>query len=90
VNISGPQMTISTYPNPVSTTLNINISGTTGESLSFNLINMNGITMHHEILPGEGGWHEQLDMYKYPAGMYFIRVISDKNELIASQAIIKD
>lgn len=67
----------STWPNPTSGNLNVELRGFQGEEISLELTDLQGrILQSQNSLPGEH-WQSELDLNHLPNGMYFLRVVSE-------------
>ena len=86
---------ISVFPNPVSNTLQINISGDVDNSnLKIELMDITGkiLIIERWFSPpfgGAGGGLYQLNMKEYATGNYFLRITNEKEQLINSYKIQK-
>ena len=86
---------ISVFPNPVSNTLQISISSLVDNStLKIELMDIMGKTLIKERLStpplgGTGGGFYQLNLSGYAPGSYFLRITTEKGELINSYKIQK-
>ena len=80
---------ISVFPNPVSNTLQISISGNVNNSnLKIELIDITGKILINEKVAGTTGNH-QLNLNEYAPGSYFLRITNEKEQLINSYKIQK-
>ena len=80
---------ISVFPNPVSNTLQINISSAVDNSnLQIELMDITGKILINEKVAGTIITH-QLNMREYATGSYFLRITNEKEQLINSYKIQK-
>ena len=80
---------ISIFPNPVSNTLQISISGNVNNSnLKIELMDVTGKILINEKIAGTIITH-QLNMREYAPGSYFLRITNEKEQLINSYKIQK-
>ncbi len=78
---------LSIYPNPASTVLNINITGA-ATSARYTLLNYQGSTVYsHEIGKLSGFAAQQLNISEYAAGIYYLRLETDQNVTIRKVVI---
>ncbi|MEZ4939475.1 MAG: LamG-like jellyroll fold domain-containing protein [Saprospiraceae bacterium] len=69
---------LSTYPNPTSGALNVELRGFGGETVELELTDAQGRQLLRrplERVPADN-WQTALDLGKYPPGMYFLRIKS--------------
>ena len=80
---------ISIFPNPVSNTLQINISGNVNNSnLKIELMDITGKILITEKVAGTI-INYQLNIREYATGSYFLRITNEKEQLINSYKIQK-
>ncbi|MCB9330837.1 MAG: T9SS type A sorting domain-containing protein [Lewinellaceae bacterium] len=69
---------VSTYPNPTSNALNVELRGFDGETVELELTDAQGRQLLQrplERVPSEN-WQTALDLARFPSGMYFLRIKS--------------
>jgi hypothetical protein len=68
---------ISVYPNPASGFLNVRInSEELIDRLGFELLSPAGSILYRSELTGYGSFYEKLDISRFPAGVYILRIIA--------------
>ncbi len=81
------EMTLLVYPNPVSSSLRLDVRGDVPANLSFSLLDLNGkqlLNRQVESLP------ELIDMAIYPRGVYLMNVTSAGEKSLKIFRIIKN
>ena len=62
------------YPNPSAGQVLLNVSGAK-ENLTMTIFDFNGRVMHQEeVNPGFGSYEQQLDLSRFPKGVYLIKL----------------
>jgi hypothetical protein len=89
VNVNSSIPVLMTYPNPIVNTFTVTWTSTSNDNSILKLVNMSGIIVFQENVDGLGEMQKQLDLSSYPAGMYFLQVISG-NDKIESRMIVKN
>lgn len=75
------------YPNPVSDQLRMDFNfDKTIENLHLNLVDLTGKITHRETLKNYAAGNLQLDMSKYPSGVYFLNIQAD--EQMTTQKVV--
>lgn len=82
------ELTLSVFPNPASTVLNINLSGVS-ESLEYRLLNYQGSEVYREEIGHLNGFtSQQIEIGNYASGIYYLRLKSNE-EVIIKKIVIK-
>ena len=76
VNFSSSIPDLAIYPNPSGNTLNVSWNNTSNDPTTLRLMNITGITLYQEIIPGVGKMQRQLDISSYANGTYLLQVAS--------------
>lgn len=79
-------VTLSVFPNPTSETLTLDVSEFKNENLSYQLINVNGISLKSSQIVEK---QTQIDMKSLPTGTYIINIVGE-NQLKQSFKIVKN
>jgi len=84
----GDGLSISVYPNPASTILNINLSGIS-ESVGYTLLNYQGSVVYHETIGQLNGYStRQLEISEYARGIYYLR-LKTNDEVMIKKVVIR-
>ena len=75
------KLTVEVYPNPTDGLLHIRASNCTGNCL-VEIFNSLGQKIHFRTLESQGELNEPFDLSGQPAGLYYIRLINNKNLII--------
>ena len=81
-----PGLEVNVYPNPVSTTLRVQISGERMQKLSYRLFNMEGKAILHKMVENPS---ELINMEMYTSGTYLLRFFREDDPLKTFK-IVKD
>jgi hypothetical protein len=82
------ELTLTVFPNPASTVLNINLSGVS-ESVEYRLLNYQGSEVYREEIGHLNGFtSQQIEIGDYASGIYYLRLKSDE-EVIIKKIVIK-
>ena len=87
-NLSTRSFALQSYPDPATSTININWINAVKENTTLQLINMRGQIIYVEKVSGQGIMNKQIDVSGYSAGKYYIQIISSSN--IQIQPFIKN
>jgi hypothetical protein len=79
VNTNDAQAALSTFPNPASNVLNVQWNSKSNGNAVLRIMNINGVTVYTETVSGSGAMNRQVDMSVYPAGTYYVQVITADN-----------
>ncbi len=90
VDISNSVPTVSAYPNPTNTILNVNWTGNLEGNTILKVVNETGSNIYQQMISGRGLMQKQIDMSTLPAGLYFVQLIDGNNNTLANQSIIKN
>jgi len=71
-------ITISIVPNPSNGLFFINVSGMEGAT-ELQIYSVSGQLVYNEMLDGNSLTNKSIDLEAYPTGMYFVRMINNKN-----------
>ena len=83
---NGIELTVSTYPNPVGNVLFIDVDIEDYSSLSYRLISTEGTMLIDSDLNDD---HNRIDMSKYAASVYFLKIFNGKKEIKVFKIIKK-
>lgn len=89
VDISNPAATVSTYPNPTSSILNVNWTSSSENNTTLRLINVTGVSVYEQTFAGIGAIQKQIDMSTLADGVYYLQIISGNNNTV-SKAVYKN
>ncbi|HFA48089.1 MAG TPA: T9SS type A sorting domain-containing protein [Bacteroidetes bacterium] len=81
-------VTITTYPNPVGEVLYVTINSAGQQELSLSLMAVDGKTISQQSVEIQGSHTAQLDVSNVPAGFYFLKISSEKGQLV--QKVVVD
>jgi hypothetical protein len=84
----GTEFELKFYPNPAHTQTTIELLASRNGSANMELINANGSTIYKKVLNWKKGMNvETVDMRLLPAGIYYIRIVTETD--IVSQKLVK-
>ncbi|RYF96935.1 MAG: T9SS type A sorting domain-containing protein [Chitinophagaceae bacterium] len=85
------QLQLSVYPNPVDDIMHIRLNQQQPGTCMISLTDMNGRTVFRKnILGAAAGAEIRIDMSAYSAQLYMLVIRNNKNEIIATQRVIKN
>lgn len=79
-------ISISTFPNPATDYLNLQISNFNNEQLSYQLFDLQGSLLINEQIMGQ---QTQINMNNLPSASYFVHIVNQENKKVQSYKIIK-
>lgn len=82
-----PELELSVFPNPVSTSLKLQITGDQYKNLSYRLYNIEGKTILSKTIQASP---EMINMELYTSGTYLLKVLRDETVPVKTFKIIKD
>lgn len=81
-------MAVAVYPNPVSNTLNLQLSGNVSDKISISLRDAMGTILFEKNIETDGGnFKSHLDLSNYPSGVYMLEILSGST--VTAKKIIK-
>jgi hypothetical protein len=82
-----PELDLSVYPNPVSTSLQLLISGERLQNLTYKLYNIEGKSILTKVIENSP---EMIRMELFSSGTYLLKVFRDDNTPLKTFKVIKD
>lgn len=90
VYYSPAKFNISVYPNPVKDIINVKINAAMIGQYTISIIDLAGRKIHEEkILNGGGEKEVSINLQKQAAQLYLVIIRNEKNEIIATQKVVK-
>ncbi len=89
VNLSNTALSVSVFPNPVNSMLNVRWVNSSNETTILRLTDLNGICVYTQNISENGLMDKQIDLRKLAKGIYVLQIISG-NKVDASQSIYKN
>ncbi|MGZ8510980.1 MAG: M14 family zinc carboxypeptidase [Chitinophagaceae bacterium] len=81
---------VSVYPNPVKDVINVKLNASMSGQYTITIVDLSGRKIHEErIMNAEGGREVVINFQKQAAQLYIITIRDEKNEIIATQKVVK-
>lgn len=81
---------VSVYPNPVKDVINMKLNASMTGRYTITIVDLAGRKIHEEkIMNGEGGREVTINFQKHAAQLYLVTIRNEKNEIIATQKLVK-
>jgi len=90
VDMNNPAPTVSTYPNPANSTLNVNWTSNSDGNSILRLVNETGINVYDQTISGKGIMQRQIDLSDLPTGIYFVQLIDGTNKTTTTRSVMKN
>lgn len=74
--LASNDVALSIYPNPTTGLINLNIESPKVENIKLIVKDLNGKTVHEELLNVNGSFNKQLDFTRFAKGIYYMQIQS--------------
>ena len=78
INENSSQINFNLFPNPNTGEFTLNINSLQNQNVTVNVVDINGKIVYSDILNIKGELNKTFDFTDYSKGIYFMRIISDK------------
>jgi hypothetical protein len=82
--------TVSAYPNPVQNVLNVKINSNTANAMKLEIINLVGKKVFQKDLGVASNISTTIDTRLWKSGIYILKIVNDKNEVINLQKLVRE
>ena len=84
LQVNQSPLSISLAPNPTVDQINLNYVSSTDAPVSIKIYNSNGVGTYASTLPGGGNFVQQLPVKDWPAGVYYVELVSGEDRKVKS------
>jgi len=86
LDLAGPSLSLKIYPNPTADDLNLLTKSENFSTMKFFLHNMEGKEISQGLVKSD---LTKIEMYRYPHGIYLLRIVKKSGEPVQSFRVVK-